>query len=276
MTMLGEERAMYGRIRLGGTIGWGLFAPIAGLLVQNYGLKIAFWTFSLIMFINFFISQRFVHVSHEKDGSNPGGIRVLLTNRRWIHFLSIAFLGGFGGFAVSAYLFPYLAELGAKESLMGIGLMLSTITEMPIFFFGHRLVKRFTSHGLLMIAIVMMGIRCLLYAAASTPLIALVIQAMGGMIFPAMWLAGVSYADENAPIGLKSSAQGLFGAMTFGVGSAVGGFVGGPLLQSMGGRGMFLVFGVVVFFGLIIAEGIRRLFPDKSELPQVVAVASDK
>jgi len=42
MTMLGEERAMYGRVRLGGTIGFGLFAPIAGALVENYGLKIGF------------------------------------------------------------------------------------------------------------------------------------------------------------------------------------------------------------------------------------------
>ncbi len=36
--MLGEDRAKYGRIRLGGTIGWGVFAPIAGIIVQRYGL----------------------------------------------------------------------------------------------------------------------------------------------------------------------------------------------------------------------------------------------
>jgi MFS transporter, PPP family, 3-phenylpropionic acid transporter len=276
ISMLGEERAMYGRIRLGGTIGWGLFAPIAGVLVQNYGLKIAFWGFCVIMLINFFVSQRFEHESHEKDVSNPGGIRVFLTSRRWIHFLFLAFLGGVGAFSAAAYLFPYMAELGANESTMGIAIAIATLTEMPIFFFGNRLVKKFGAYGLLLLALVMLGVRSLFYAAVSTPLMVFVVQAFGGMIFPAMWTAGVSYADENAPVGLKSSAQGLFGAVTFGVGAAVSGFIAGPLLESIGGRGMFLVFGVIMFVGLAFAEAIRRLFPEKSELPRAVALSSDK
>lgn len=276
MNMLGEERAMYGRIRMGGTIGWGLFAPIAGALVQNYGLKLAFWSYSAIMLINLFVSQRFVHSSHEEGTTRPSGIRVLLTNRRWINFLFIAFLGGLGTFAVNAYLFPYMAELGARETTMGFALTISTLTEMPIFFFGDRLVKRFTNYGLLILALVMVAIRSLLLSAVNTPLMVLALQAFGGTIFPAMWLAGVSYADQNAPAGLKSSAQGLFGAMCFGFGSAVGGFLGGLLLESVGGRGMFLIFGIIVLVGLAIAEGIRRFFPDKNELPQVVTVISDK
>jgi MFS transporter, PPP family, 3-phenylpropionic acid transporter len=42
MTMLADEKEMYGRIRLGGTIGWGLMAPAAGMLIQAYGIKLAF------------------------------------------------------------------------------------------------------------------------------------------------------------------------------------------------------------------------------------------
>jgi MFS transporter, PPP family, 3-phenylpropionic acid transporter len=276
MNMLGEERGMYGRIRLGGTIGWGLFAPIAGAIVQNYGLKLAFWSYSAIMLINFFVSQRFVHGSHEEGTSKPSGIRVLLSNRRWINFLFIAFLGGLGTFAVNAYLFSYMAELGANETTMGFALTISTLTEIPIFFFGDRLVKRFTNYGLLLLALVMVAVRSLLLSVVSTPLMVLALQAFGGTIFPAMWLAGVSYADENAPAGLKSSAQGLFGAMCFGVGSAVGGFIGGLLLESIGGRGMFSAFGIIVLAGLVMAEAIRRFFPNKDELPQAVAVSSDK
>ncbi len=273
--MLGEERAMYGRIRLGGTIGWGLFAPIAGLIAQNYGLRIVFWCFSAGMLINLFVSQRFVYSSHEKDIPNSDGIRTLLTNRRWIFFLFLALLGGIGSSAAS-YLYPYMAELGANESMMGIALTVSTLTEIPIFFFGHRLVKKFGSYGLLTLALMLFGIRSLLYAAVSAPVMVLVVQAFSGMIFPAMWTAGVSYADELAPAGLKSSAQGLFGAASFGFGAAISGFISGLLLESIGGRGMFLVLGIMILVGLAIIEGIRRLFPEKKDLPQTVVVSIDK
>ena len=276
MNMLGKERAMYGRIRLGGTIGWGVFAPIAGLLVQNYGIHAAFWSFSTIMLANLFVSQQFVHGAHEHAGPSTGGIRVLLTSRRWLNFLFLSFLGGIGSFSVAAYLFPYMAELGANESTMGIASSIATLTEIVIFFFGNRLVKKFGSYGLLLIALVMFGARSILLGIATTPSMVLILQVFGGMIFPTLWVAGVSYADEHSPLGLKSSAQGLFGAMMFGVGSAASGFIGGLLLESMGGRGMFMVLGIIIFAGLVLAEAIRRLFPERTDLPQVAAAPSDK
>jgi PPP family 3-phenylpropionic acid transporter len=276
MNMLGEERATYGKIRLGGTIGWGLFAPIAGALVQNYGLRTAFWSCCAIMLLNLFVSQKFTHGSHEAAESKHGGIGVLLTNRRWIQFLFLAFLGGMGSMSAASYLFPYMAELGANESTMGFALTITTLTEMPIFFLGHRLMRKLGPYNLLLLALVLMGFRSLLYAAASTPLMVLFLQFPAGTMFPAMWLAGVSYADENAPVGLKSTAQGLFGATTFGVGAAVSGFIAGPLLASIGGRGMFLVFGIIILIGLGVVEVLRRLFPEKKDLPQVLPVTSDK
>lgn len=269
MSMLGEERAMYGRIRMGGTIGWGLFAPIAGAVVESYGLRLGFLMFSFIMFLNFFVSQQFRFNKAEEHESRNGGIRTLLANRQWIFFLILSFLGGVGTFSAVSYLFPYMAELGANESQMGLALTISTLTELPVFFFGHRLVRRFGSSSLFMIALVLIGIRSLLYAAIDSPFQIYIVQAFSGMIFPVMWLAGVSYADENAPVGLKSTAQGVFGAMTFGFGSALGGFVGGLLLESMGGRGMFFVMGIVILIGLVLIEGIKRLLP-KEEITQTI------
>lgn len=264
MSMLGEDRSMYGRIRLGGSIGWGVLAPIAGVLVDNLGLKIAFWTFSILMFANLLVVQNMAHDStvHEKTANQ--GIGYFLRNRRWVLFLLSAFLGGLGVLSVASYLFPYMAEMGSSVSLMGIASFIATVAELPIFFFGNRLVKRFSAYGLFMLALVLNGIRSLVLAWTSEPFAVIIVQALGGIIFPAMWLAGVSYADQLAPAGLKSTAQGLLGAMMFGFSSAVGGFVGGLLLESIGGRGLFLTFGIIILVGLGLIEGFRRLVPEKT------------
>jgi PPP family 3-phenylpropionic acid transporter len=105
----------------------------------------------------------------------------------------------------------------------------------------------------------------LLFAASGTLSLVLFIQLLNGLTFPAMWVAGVSYADENAPAGMNTTAQGLFGAMVLGFGTAVGGFMGGPLLESMGGRGLYLVFGVVVLAITVVVALIQRRLPAEQE-----------
>jgi PPP family 3-phenylpropionic acid transporter len=263
MTMLGEQKEMYGRVRSGGTFGWGIFAQIAGFLLASYGLEILFYVFSGIMLINLFVSQRFSFGEHQEHDPQTGTVGMLLKNRRWIIFLASAFLGGIGAFSVAAYLSPYLAELGADGRQIGFAFLIATVTELPVFLFGNLLVRRFTSHGLFVIALVLLGVRSVLLGVMNNLFLAIAIQGLGGAIFPAMWSAGVAYADENAPVGLKSSAQGLFGAMTFGFGSAVSGFFGGVLLESIGGRGMFLAFGIFILVGLVLIEGAKRLFPER-------------
>lgn len=262
MKMLGEEKEMYGRVRLGGTIGWGIFVQISGILLKAQGVKILFYVYSAIMLVNLFVSQRLPFGKHEVSESNGGGIWTLLKDRRWIVFLSYAFLGGMGVFSASSYFSAYLQELGADGNQIGFALFLAALVEAPLFFFGNLLVKRFTSYGLFMIALVALGFRSLLFGLADHLFLAIVVMALGGVTFPLMWSGGVAYAEENAPAGLKSTAQGLFGALSFGFGSAVSGFVGGLLLESIGGRGMFLVFGIVIFLGMALIEGLKRLFPE--------------
>jgi MFS family permease len=58
----------------------------------------------------------------------------------------------------------------------------------------------------------------------------------------------------------------MFSAMVFGIGSATGGFLGGLLLEDLGGRGLFLVYGGIVFAVVAIGALIGRLLP--AEVPQ--------
>jgi PPP family 3-phenylpropionic acid transporter len=267
MFMLGDEKEQYGRVRLGGTIGYGLAAVTAGALVQSYGLRWAFWGCAALLLVALLVSQRLAFRPATPGDSTPGSLGVLLSDRRWLLFLMVAFAGGVGFSAYNNYLFPYLRELGAPESTMGLSLTIGTLAEIPILFFGNRLIRRFGPLGLLSLAAAVTGLRLLLYAASSAVSLVLVVQLLNGLTFPAMWLAGVTYADEIAPAGLGATAQGHFGAMVFGFGPAVGGFIGGPLLASLGGHGLYLVFGIIVLGIAALATLARTLLPAGQRVP---------
>ena len=272
MYMLADQKEMYGRIRMGGTIGYGLAALLAGVVVQRYGLSLAFWGCAFLFLLALIVGQKLIHNPQRASGSPRGEIGRLLTNPRWLLFLAVAFAGGLALAGTSTYLFPYLEELGTPESIMGLILMIGTFTEIPVFFFGHHLVRRFKSYGLLMVAMLLTGLRLLAYAIASTPIQAILVQLLNGLTFPAMWIAGVAYANENAPAGMSATAQGLFGTMVFGVGAAVGGFIGGLLLESLGGRGLYLVFGLIVLAIVAIVAMLYKRIPSESPLSPTVEI----
>jgi PPP family 3-phenylpropionic acid transporter len=269
MTMLASEKALYGRVRLGGTIGWGLMAPVAGFLIQSFGIQWAFWGYALIMVLAFIISQKFSFPLRTKNNSIKGDFRQTFANRRWLFFLILAFVAGVGFASMTNYLFPYMEELGISRLMMTVALTIASIGELPILFFTNRLLKRFGAFGLLGLAMAVTGVRLLLYAGLNFTAGILLFQLLNGMTLPLFWAAGVSYADENSPTEMKATAQGLMGTMIFGFGAAAGGLVGGLMLGSIGGRWMYLIFGCVE----LVSLGIIFLLARANRLPQAKGVS---
>ncbi len=265
--MLGKERALYGRIRLGGALGWGLMAIFVGPIVESYGMTWIFWIFAMGSVLNLLVVQKFSFAHSSGHTLFWSGIGALLTNQRWRLFLAMALVAGLGIAAVNSYQFVYMAEIGAGETLMGLSLFISTfLSEVPVMFFGDRLLKRFKAQGLLTLGTAVTGARLLLYAGFNFPSAILVLQLLHGLTFPIIWIAGVSYAHENSPPGLSATAQGLFGAAVFGIGAALGAFLGGLVLGSLGGRGMYSVVGGFVLLALLVLLALqRRILPMQTE-----------
>ena len=252
MSMLRDEKHLYGRVRMGGTFGWGLSAPLVAIVVSKNGLPWAFWICSLFMFVALLISQRFFYTKNKEQGSFRHGVRTLFANRHLVLFLFMAFICGTAFATVNNYLFAYMHQLQISESRMGYALAIATLAEIPVLFFADRLLIRFKPRGLLILSMAATGIRLLLFALFDSLTGILVFQLINGLTFPALWVAGVSYANENAPAGLNATAQAVFGTMIFGFGAAAGGFLGGLLLESLGGQMMYAIFGMMVLVMLVV------------------------
>src|SRR5258706_12007623 len=207
MTMLGDQQNMYGRVRVGGTIGWGVVAPVAGLVIERYGLNLAFWSYAIILFVGFLVSQRFVFSNVKQNVSIKHGMRELFSNQRMVLFLVTAFVTGMALMSINAFLAAYLSELGIKKSLLGFALAIATVAELPVLFFGDRLLAKLKPHGLLILSMFATMIRLFLYATVTSAIGVLVFQLINGFTSATLWVARVSYINEKAHLGLSVSMQ---------------------------------------------------------------------
>ena len=269
MTMLEGEREMYGRVRLGGTFGWAVASIMAGMIIEQRGLHSSFYMFAILMFMTMLVGQKLIFSKVETRVSVRHGIQALLGKPRWVLFLATAFVAGVGLAVVNTYLLFYMDELGSSKTLMGVTMVVATISEIPILFFSNRLISRLKAHGLLVFGVAMTGIRLLLLAAINQPIGVTVVQLMNGLTFSAIWVAGVTYANDNAPRGVSATAQGLFGSVLMGFGAATGNFLGGFLIDTFDTRVMYLFFGVFVLGSLAIFSLVDRRLPAETIEPSI-------
>lgn len=261
MFMLGDRKDLYGRVRLGGTIGFGIASLIAGMVIQRAGLNAIFFMFAFLIFITMLFGLKLQFPKIEKKVSVSKGIKSLLARPRWVWFFAMVFVGGLSLAIVNTYLFLYMDELGASKTLMGFSMVVATISEVPLLFFSNRLIRRFGSLGLLVLGLFVGGLRLLLFSAVHFPIGIIVIQCLQGLTFPIVWVAGVAYANEHAPVGLNATAQGLFGSMLMGFGAATGNFLGGLLIDAYDTRTMFFAMGVITLVSLITLVLVEKRLP---------------
>ncbi len=240
MTLLGDKRDRYGLERVWGSVGWGVAAIFAGMLIQRLGLSWAFYGFFILYGILFFIALRFPIPEVSIASHFWQGLRQLATNARWIIFLLVALVEGMSLAIFLNYLFLHLSDMGASRTLMSWSLTAATFSEIPVFLAGHRLLRRWTPVQLLAASILLTAVRALLYAGMTVPWQVLPISLLHGPTFAVMWTAGVAYSTQTAPKGLGATALAVFSGMTFGLGAALGALTGGWLYQHMGGTAPFL------------------------------------
>lgn len=129
------------------------------------------------------------------------------------------------------YLFLYLDQMGASGSIMGYSLTIATLSEIPVFLTAHRFLKRWNPQLLIGVALAAFVVRAFAYVAMTEPWQVLPISLLHSFSFGLLWLAGVQYADDIAPEGLGTTAQGMFGGVFGGMGAALGALLGGFLYE---------------------------------------------
>jgi PPP family 3-phenylpropionic acid transporter len=239
MRMLGDRADRYGRQRLWGAVGWGITGALAGVLVEHHGLAMSFGGYAVMMALALFAAARLEFGGVSVRQPLWAGLWIIARNGPLVVFLLTVLAAGMGSSLVHGYLFLYLKDLGAPATLMGLTLTVATLSELPIFFYSSWLLRRLGARGMLLMSLAVLALRLAAFSYVPAAWMIVPLQLLHGLTFSAMWVAGVSYANNLAPPGLGATAQGLFSGMSMGLGAAAGALLGGLLYDSMGGALMY-------------------------------------
>ncbi|MBT6149027.1 MAG: MFS transporter, partial [Gemmatimonadetes bacterium] len=85
LELLGDRRHRYGRIRMWGAIGWGAAGPVAGHLIERFGLSASFAIYVVLFTVCLGIAL-VMPLAHVRVPAFWSGLRELVGNRQWRGF----------------------------------------------------------------------------------------------------------------------------------------------------------------------------------------------
>jgi len=239
LDMLGDHaKLMYGRVRLWHAFSWGWGAFGMSWITQYYGYD---WNFIIYGSLSALSAYPMIRLTPSKTLVEEAmGDKIpdwkaafnALYNVRAICFFLEMYIMGVGIGVVEKLLFVYLMEdLGASILLCGSSVLMTTMFELPVFWWMYWLNSNFGYDNLAMISQICYVFRVWGYTflTSETKIYILPIEILHGFTFAALWCGAKEYQRIITPLGWQGFFSSLlwmmYGCLGKGTGSIVGGFI---------------------------------------------------
>ena len=157
-----------------------------------------------------------------------------------VMLLGVTFItGGMFG-VISSFLTLNLFNLAhGNAHIIGLAIACNTLSELPAFFFSHRIIAHLGIAQVLGLSILAYGIRISIYAVMVNPWYVIPVEFLHGITFGLAWAASTTYIYHAAPGPVQGLSMGLLPAIQNGLGRGVGTLVGGYLYDHYGASYMW-------------------------------------
>ena len=244
---LGAQR--YGRLRLWGSIGF--IAAVVGV-----GAVMSSWQAAPLVINAAMLGAAFVLTfwlpSPPKIEVGARRPSVLLKNGPLRRLYVVAALH-----VISVSSFDHLFALHAERmhltsGLIGVAVALGVAMEVLVMAAGPYLLARLRPRTLILAGVAVGIPWALITGSTMIPIVLVFAQSLHGLCFGAFWIGGVAWIFRHSPEGLRNTAQSLFMAFGWGIGTLLS--MGGAalLLDTWGTGPFFLLQGGVSTVALIV------------------------
>jgi MFS transporter, PPP family, 3-phenylpropionic acid transporter len=252
-----EKPENYGKVRMGGSIGWGLVVLLTGVLIDNlgFGIPVIFYiniAFLLIFFLLIgLIPSPKKAAAENVEKPTLKTLRKMLINPGVLLLFVVIIIWGMGEASISNFLFLHIKQLGGSSTLMGAALSISLVGEIVTFNFANRIQKKIGEFRMVLLAFVVLIIWLSGLSLIKDPNLIPAFQIFGGAGFALIQSGSVAYINRKAPRELGATAQALRGGLYAGLGVGVGTIISGVLYEFFGSSMMYRIMVVIQICGLI-------------------------
>jgi len=209
-----SKTVSFGEMRLWGSIGWASSAYITGVVINTIGIEYIFPISSALLLIVALITIFLYKPLTIQSGVGSVGFKdifsLLHESPALLQFFLLILL--YSLFAAPTYLFInlYYDEIGATSTHIGIANAVQSMSEIPFFFFGRRIVKHFGAKETFVFVMLVTVARMGLYGINDNPWVAIAIGASQGITMGLFIVAIAEYVHSIVPPRVRSTGQSLF------------------------------------------------------------------
>ncbi|HYI00713.1 MFS transporter [Hyalangium sp.] len=256
----------FSHLRLFGSLGFILSATTFGLVVRQVDRSAIIVAVTLLGAL---AAWSLTLRSQTPAGATPhplAGLRLLRDNKdlRWL--LAATALHWMACTPYNGMLAIHVLALGLPPSVVGLTAGLGVAAEVAAMLLYPRFAERIAPRHLLCITFVLSALRWGGMALVSSPLLLVALALLHSMTFGVFYVSSVAFMARRVPQHLRASGQGLFAAVTFGVGGLIGFASSGAGYSLLGGgHALFAVAGVLE---LVAAMLVLQASPARSPASQ--------
>jgi PPP family 3-phenylpropionic acid transporter len=174
-----------------------------------------------------------------------------LCRPQFLWFTLCAFLGRLALMSYYGFFTLYLAKEHGIEKA-GLIWLLGPLSEIPVIYYSRRIMDRIGVRNLFALGLLGITVRLASFCLAPSLWFVVPLQLLHSLTFGAYHCSSVTYVSRIVPVRLQSTAQTLFAAVTVGLGSMIGGAVGGMVARHFGFRTLYGSFSVLAAVSLAL------------------------
>jgi len=235
----------FGNVRLGGTLGYMLFAVIVGSVLKNY--RTAYLIFAVTSLLTGLMVWKLkmkpqARVTEGKKEKAPkADFKAIFRNKALLCLIAYNIAYSVTMTFSRYFSIYYTRELGATSFMLGLCTTVNCVLEVPCFWFAGKIEKKIGVMNTLSFAAFTLIAKYVLLALVRNPWAVVFVHVIGGCTYPLFHYCILNQINENVPVNMRATSQSTCAMLSSILSSIVFAPIAGMCSDVLGGAVTLLV-----------------------------------